>query len=261
MAKPVGTKDIEDVVSSVRRLVAPEASPRPMSRDLGAERLLLTPALQVVTDHEAVNAQPVIPVQTDVSFDPVPLAETTGALPLGPFANVVSEVQPSSDAHLQVVDGEWDDVFWSEAGEPSRELVTAVDGDPVEELPEDAGHDEPGLAHVAEVSDPALGEIFSDQTPTDPVPDSVVQFPQFAEARASLMARADGLSEGLEPLSGLTDADGNPVTVIDEAALHEIVRSLIREELQGILGEKITQNVRKLVRAEINRALTARSLD
>ncbi|OYW45055.1 MAG: hypothetical protein B7Z31_15945 [Rhodobacterales bacterium 12-65-15] len=99
----------------------------------------------------------------------------------------------------------------------------------------------------------------------DAAGDSVVPFPQFAEARASLVGRVEGLSTALsaghEPLAGLTDADGNPVTVIDEAALQDIVRSLIREELQGILGEKITQNVRKLVRAEINRALTARSLD
>ena len=49
--------------------------------------------------------------------------------------------------------------------------------------------------------------------------------------------------------------------MLDEAALHEIVRNLIREELQGALGERITHNVRKLVRAEINRALAARALD
>ena len=48
---------------------------------------------------------------------------------------------------------------------------------------------------------------------------------------------------------------------MDEAALQEIVRQMIREELQGSLGERITRNVRKLVRAEINRALVARDLD
>ena len=85
---------------------------------------------------------------------------------------------------------------------------------------------------------------------------------QSGEARASLSAAIpEAQSAGTEAIAGLTDADGNPVTVIDEAALHDIVRSLIRDELQGILGERITQNVRKLVRAEVNRALTARSLD
>ena len=48
---------------------------------------------------------------------------------------------------------------------------------------------------------------------------------------------------------------------LDEAALQEIVRQMIREELQGSLGERITRTVRKLVRTEINRALVARDLD
>jgi cell pole-organizing protein PopZ len=59
----------------------------------------------------------------------------------------------------------------------------------------------------------------------------------------------------------LLDADGTPLDVLDEAALHEIVRQTLRSELQGELGERITRNVRKLVRAEINRALIARDLD
>ncbi len=35
----------------------------------------------------------------------------------------------------------------------------------------------------------------------------------------------------------------------------------MREELQGKLGERITQNVRKLVRREVKRVLEARNLD
>lgn len=49
--------------------------------------------------------------------------------------------------------------------------------------------------------------------------------------------------------------------VIDEAALRELVAQIVREELQGKLGERITRNVRKLVRREIHRALTAQDLD
>jgi hypothetical protein len=45
---------------------------------------------------------------------------------------------------------------------------------------------------------------------------------------------------------------------VSEDLLREIVRDMIREELQGDLGERITRNVRKLVRAEINRALASR---
>jgi hypothetical protein len=85
-----------------------------------------------------------------------------------------------------------------------------------------------------------------------PQPDIVAQ---------PLQSEGAAVPGSAEVVPGLTDADGNPITVLDEAALNEMVRALIREELQGALGERITHNVRKLVRAEINRALTARALD
>ena len=40
-----------------------------------------------------------------------------------------------------------------------------------------------------------------------------------------------------------------------------MVTDIVREELQGALGERITRNVRKLVRREIHRALVAQELD
>lgn len=49
--------------------------------------------------------------------------------------------------------------------------------------------------------------------------------------------------------------------VMDEAMLREIVTDIVREELQGALGERITRNVRKLVRREINRALSVQELE
>lgn len=49
--------------------------------------------------------------------------------------------------------------------------------------------------------------------------------------------------------------------LLDEAALRELVRDIVLQELQGALGERITRNVRKLVRREIYRALAAQDLD
>lgn len=45
---------------------------------------------------------------------------------------------------------------------------------------------------------------------------------------------------------------------IDEEVLQELIRELLTEELQGPLGEKITRNIRKMVRAEIGRVLAER---
>ena len=47
----------------------------------------------------------------------------------------------------------------------------------------------------------------------------------------------------------------------DEAVLRDLVRDLIREELQGSLGERIMRNVRKLVRVEVARALSLHDFD
>ena len=49
--------------------------------------------------------------------------------------------------------------------------------------------------------------------------------------------------------------------VLDEEALRDLVAEIVRQELQGALGERITRNVRKLVRREIHRALTSQDFD
>lgn len=49
--------------------------------------------------------------------------------------------------------------------------------------------------------------------------------------------------------------------LIDEEVLRDLVSDIVRAELQGALGERITRNVRKLVRREIHRALAAQDLE
>jgi hypothetical protein len=49
-------------------------------------------------------------------------------------------------------------------------------------------------------------------------------------------------------------------TGTDDAQLRDLIRDVLREELQGDLGQRITRNIRKLVRAELARALTVRDL-
>ncbi|MGR3549535.1 hypothetical protein [Pseudooceanicola sp.] len=49
-------------------------------------------------------------------------------------------------------------------------------------------------------------------------------------------------------------------TLLDESMLRDLVSEIVRQELQGALGERITRNVRKLVRREIHRALTAQDM-
>ena len=48
--------------------------------------------------------------------------------------------------------------------------------------------------------------------------------------------------------------------VTDNDALRSVIVKVVHEELNGELGERITRNVRKLVRREINRVMTSRDL-
>jgi len=54
---------------------------------------------------------------------------------------------------------------------------------------------------------------------------------------------------------------GEDEAVLDEEALRDLVAEIVREELMGTLGERITRNVRKLVRREIHRALNSQDFD
>jgi hypothetical protein len=61
-----------------------------------------------------------------------------------------------------------------------------------------------------------------------------------------------------EVLPGVAQEEDN---IFSEQVLRELVRDLIREQLQGDLGERITRNIRKLVKAEIARALAVHALE
>lgn len=58
-----------------------------------------------------------------------------------------------------------------------------------------------------------------------------------------------------------TEAPEETPFEIDEQILRELVGDIVRKELQGALGERITRNVRKLVRREIHRMLISHEFD
>lgn len=271
MSGPLSSNEIEDVVSSVRRLVSVDgrARPgsRPVSRDLGRDKLILTPALRVVPeDSEETATEP---------------AET---LVLSAQVIETAEPAPEPEPALQVVEADWEDPIWQENPTSLAELALGA-----EEAELISAEEEPASVGMA----PVMSDDFEEDEPETVVPLlRAVEPPDqtgdaeagieavMPEATASLAAEIDtmapepvqaepetgpqgeaALTASIDDVQTLVDKDGNPLTVLDEEALYEIVRTIIREELHGVLGERITRNVRKLVRAEINRALTARALD
>ena len=96
--------------------------------------------------------------------------------------------------------------------------------------------------------------------------------PRTTDLRSDTVTRPDAamraaMAEAEAGDDGDTDASEELVSAaadlgaIDEEALRDMVVEIVREELQGALGERITRNVRRLVRREIHRALASQELD
>lgn len=90
-----------------------------------------------------------------------------------------------------------------------------------------------------------------------PVDDSPAAPAEPAESRAEMVSQ---LAKEVEAALGITPTPVSPLAEMDVESLRLMVVQTIREELAGELGEKITRNVRKLVRREINRVLASRDL-
>ena len=83
-----------------------------------------------------------------------------------------------------------------------------------------------------------------------PVPEPVAELPP--QPKIDLSAPE---AEPVQPM--LQEED----SIFSEDVLRELVRDLIREQLQGDLGERITRNIRKLIKAEIARTMSLQQLD
>ncbi len=218
MPDPVKNAEIEDVLSSIRRLVADDA-PAPMEppaapKAEGADKLVLTPALRI---------QP-----QESKSEEVAEAE---AAPTDDWEEVTLEDRIAElEAAVASSDEEYEpDGSEVEASAPAMDL-SAFEDDTFELSPEHAVAPEPEAEAVAEPEDTAQ------ETEEEP-----------AEATSEA-------SEGNVFEDDLSE-------VFDEEMLRDLVSEFVRKELQGELGERITRNVRKLVRREINRALAARDFD
>jgi len=61
--------------------------------------------------------------------------------------------------------------------------------------------------------------------------------------------------------TGTDNVASLPALQLDEDMLRDVVSEIVRQELQGALGERITRNVRKLVRREIHRMLISQEFE
>ena len=121
-------------------------------------------------------------------------------------------------------------------------------------------------ADVASEMNDATALDWEDHAPNTEAHESGLEVNESPPAEEQL-TEAEVIAEEpvAEPSSKGTDEailkDEPEGLLIDEETLRDMVCDIVREELQGALGERITRNVRRLVRREIHRALASQELD
>ncbi|MEO6298981.1 MAG: hypothetical protein ABIV25_12465 [Paracoccaceae bacterium] len=259
MSDAMSSVEIEDVLSSIRRLVSEDF--RPLSRQvappIGEQKLILTPALRVVSGERDAPANPVVTPEAPKP-PPVILSKPLPRLHLG-AEPVIEEVVATLQQAVEAQEIEWE----SETGDPAPEAVAF-------EWTSGAWSDRRTELVEAEIiaDDPAPATpSWAQEDPGDPVMDEAYWSDAGAKAAVepdsswAELAEAEVVAGLSEPLIDQSATPPDQEMSFDEGVLRDLVRDLIREELQGGLGERITRNVRKLVRAEIARALATREFD
>jgi len=336
MSEPVTNVQIEDVLSSVRRLLSsgkPEDAPdQPLEEanpEPAPERFVLTPALRV-TDDEVLESetsadesdssvaneeeQPdAAEDETTIVFDanaPLVLATATDVSAHGGWDiepehtatevsdnaaafddGATSETSARDTLEATIAELEAAVIAQPDEWEPDGSEVTSIptwetasyppldeveDAEAVEEtspaemrgdVPEDTTPDDDLILSsgpvIAEEAPPSELHVVDDSSAdvigltfaqTQPIPESPQADDEDEDFGDELAPDTDDTAD-IDAF--LTAAGGS----IDEEALRQLVVEIVRDELQGKLGERITRNVRKMVRREIHRALDMHGLD
>lgn len=226
MSKSARTDEIDALVSSVRDFV----SHKDLQKDLPQE----TPERLVLTPEQLVRES----APDDTPSEPE--SPTIAELPEAAVVDIVHRLRGNKpnaregleekiaelEAAVTAQPDEWEadegEEFEDEAWAFSAFQTPQHDSDTPEDMPEPQVDDAPDVGE----NPPPVDE--DDDTPD-------------GDAITNLLA------------AGTADA-------VAEDALRAMITKIVHEELTGELGERMTRNVRKLVRREINRVLLSREL-
>ena len=251
MTEKVVNSGIEDVLSSIKRLVSEEDRKLPSllsSSSRKRSKLVLTDALRVgelpeglqkSANEESVykaedSVKPMVLRACDVVQHSEPAVEqnTKPEAEEGLVDSLSAKIEALEEAIARTEDqwepdGDSDDDY---AGTPNK--ILAWSSEPEFDLVDSASHS----AELVTVSQPV--ERAETVTTATFIRDPAVSGKVSAEPAAPVEAEPQPVALGM-----------------DEEVLRTLIAQVVREELQGVLGERITRNVRKMVRREIYRAL------
>ncbi len=247
MSDRVVNANIQDVLSSVKRLVGENAHEEsefifvPTAPAPKPGRLVLTDALRV-SDEPLIADKPAplkLMPQHSASGE---VANTSGSS-AEPMRLQPSDVVREGDASAKVTPSDT---------EPKRDLAGSLSAK-IEAL-------EAAIARTEDQWEPD-GESDDDYSGTKT---KSVQWPVdngFAQSQTR-EAGAEPSATFVRDPEVVEDQASKPVaSSFREEDLREIVAQIVREELQGALGERITRNLRKMVRREISRAMLAKDTE
>lgn len=246
MTEAMSRHEIEDVLSSIRRLVSHDdraAQQSPAASEPG--KLVLTSALRVdVADDD--RSQATDQAMTEPPQNAASAKDTAKATETGTRAETGAR---NARSDMRVAQPEF-------ANAPSRAplLTRIAQAGHLSATPLAPPQSQPAapLATEARPNDPASSEVL-----TESVTDSALDATLARLEQALSISRADNPQQAARAQGGSDHADD---AVLDESALEQLVAQIVRQELQGELGERITRNIRKLVRAEVARELEMRNL-
>ncbi len=249
---------IEDVLSSVKRLVSEEGRKAPSSGARKPGRLVLTEALRISKPAQVEqpplklepkysaeeSAKPMLLRACDiVKADAAANSDTPRQEEATPEPEATEDPATSLSAKIEALeaaiartedqwepDGDSDDAY---SGTPTQGLAWTTDSGFEEPEPEDVPAEQAtDVEHTVAAAEPEQEE---------PQPATFIRSPEVMPVAEDAVPTRD--------------------VAIDEDALRDMIAEVVRQELQGVLGERITRNVRKMVRREIHRALAAQELE
>jgi len=298
MSDPVTNVEIEDVLSSIRRLVSSEERPL-KAEDVApesdaqtptpeADKLVLTPFFRVDDSEDAQASD-----AKDAPEGGMPAREKVlpevGGEALGDDSDIAADEASDDPAQGSPV---WDDSVPERSEmECHWDVENAAEG-AVADLPERSDALKARVAEFEQVvasrddqwePDGTTDEAYSGgpgasvpwedyQADADAAEAEAAKPSEPAPKRRQVTPSApvDDIPENFVAEDPRAEEDDSPSDaallgdtedVLDEDALRDLVADIVRQELQGALGERITRNVRKLVRREIARALASQDLD
>lgn len=270
MSDPVTNVEIEDVLSSIRRLVAEgDKTGRPANiagtaAPREAERFVLTPALRIA-DAPVVEDDVSETLNNDDSSDSVSQTAASDAEPLvlEPAAmlgeaKIHDRMSDSERASLEATIAELEAAvtYQPDEWEPDGSEMAPTTGLAAAFAALEA---EDGIAHERVVTLRPQAEPTFRHTPSKVPVEDDVDTDYGDDLRVS-----DDDDEGTPIPDDLDETLAAYIaggSALDRDEIRQMVVDVVRQELQGELGERITRNVRKLVRLEIQRAATTNLYD